>query len=192
MSDSSKTRVDLSDSKVFEKIFKEYYRPMFLFAEAYVMDSQKAEDIVQEIFLKLLKNKVVITTSVKSYLFRAVKNNALDYLKNYNVEDNFDYHLFDSCFYSGDIDLNADLEESVKNAIDNLPEKCSEILKMSLYQSYSYKEIADELDISVNTVKTQIKRAHKFLRDELKEVKVNLFAYFFLKKNDCNLFEINS
>lgn len=183
MNKNRQTGIDLSDKLVFEKIFKEFYRPMFLFAEAYVMDSQIAEDIVQDIFLKILNNKVIVTTSIKSYLFRAVKNNSLDYLKKYNIEDQYNYLLYDSCFYSGnfDSDLDIELEEKVKKAIEILPDKCSEILKMSLYQSYSYKEIAEELDVSVNTVKTQIKRAHKQLREELKEVKVNLFAYFFSK-----------
>lgn len=180
--------VDLSDKLVFEKVFKEFYRPMFLFAESFVMDPHIADDLVQDIFLKILNNKVVIATSVKNYLFQAVKNNSLDYLKKYNIEDLHEYHLFDSCFYSGSFEFSEDkgIEEQVKKAIENLPEKCAEILKMSLYQSYSYKEIAENLDISINTVKTQIKRAHKQLREELRDVKVNLFAYFFFKSSKSN------
>ncbi len=184
MAKNTQTGIDMSDRLIFEKVFKEYYRPMFLFAESFVMDPYIADDIVQDIFLKVLSNKLVVSTSIKNYLFRAVRNNSLDYLKKYNIEDIQEYHLFDSCFYSGNFEFSEDrrTEERVQKAIDTLPKKCAEILKMNLYQSYSYKEIAENLDISINTVKTQIRRAYKQLREELRDVKINLFGYFFIKK----------
>ena len=135
----------------------------------------KAEEAVQGIFVKLWseREKIKITTSLKTYLQKSVQNKCLDILKHKKiVQDYADKTANNPGSQSGnneDLILYTELKEKIEYSINNLPENCREIFKMSRYGGLKYTEIAQKLDISVKTVEAQIGKALKKLRDDLKE-----------------------
>ena len=102
----------------------------------------------------------------------------MDYLKHLNVENEFKKERIKKVLESGNSAFNSidhpldglitkELENAIKNAIENLPEKCREIFELSRFKGLKYREIADKLNISVKTVETQMSRALESLRKKL-------------------------
>lgn len=160
----------------FDKIYILYYSRMHRFAKEYVLSDEDAENIVQDVFLLLWERREVldIKISLISYLFSLVKNKCLDFLRHRVVADEYkkDLSLKLSALELLNYTLSSeeDIERIVENAINKLPERCRVIFLKSRMEGKKYKEIADELDISVNTVENQIAIALKKLRVELKEL----------------------
>ncbi len=159
----------------FDKIYIIYYSRMHRFAKEYVLSSEEAENIVQDVFVLLWEKREVlnIQISLLSYLFSLVKNKCLDYLRHKSIEDKsqqelsaklYSLELLNQAFSS-----NEDIEEIVTSAVNKLPERCREIFIKSRVEGKKYREIAEELNISVNTVENQITIALKKLRIELKD-----------------------
>ncbi len=128
-------------------------------------------------FVKLWinKNKIKIKHNVKSYLYTAVKNHSLNYIKQeklfVSIDD--DLKVAETQAVSPEEDLiKKNLYEAVHKAIGNLPDQCQRIYLMKKYDNLSYKEIAEILGISINTVKTQMKRALKSLFEKLAYLRV--------------------
>jgi RNA polymerase sigma-70 factor len=169
----------------FDILFEQYYERLVLFAESYVGDLKTAEDMVQDVFLTLLSrtdfNEVAYT---RSYLFSCVKNGCVDYLRKLKIMDPLDVKLFDAVYYTGDFDMpeQEELIRRVEEEIEKLPEQRREVLKMSVYQGMSYPRIAEVTGLSVNTVKTHMKKAYKDLREALSGQQVQLFLSFILLK----------
>lgn len=178
----------------FDILFEQYYERLVLFAESYVGDLKTAEDMVQDVFLTLLSrkdfNEVAYT---RSYLFSCVKNGCVDYLRKLKITDPLDVKLFDAVYYSGDFDMpeQEELIRRVEEEIEKLPEQRREVLKMSVYQGMSYPRIAEVTGLSVNTVKTHMKKAYQDLREALSGEQVQLFLSFILLKiKRKSIFEI--
>ena len=152
---------------------------MFGFAKNYVLANEDAENIVQDVFLVLWekKDELEITYTLTTYLFTLVKNRCLNFLRHklieeeYNIqmkeELGFKLYALESLDYS--YQSETELQEVVKRALDTLPERCREIFIKSRIEGLKYKEISEELGISVNTVENQIVTALKKLRVELKD-----------------------
>lgn len=150
-------------------LFQQYYERLVLFAESYVGDIAVAEDMVQDVFLNLLSRPDLKEIEYdRSYVYSCVKNSCVDYLRRLNVTDPLDVKVFDAVYYIGDFDLGEDrLIERVKEEIEKLPEQRRAVLKLSVYKKLSYGQIAEETGLSVNTVKTHMKKAYQELRDSL-------------------------
>lgn len=173
MDNSAYIKVDLPTH--FDKIYVTYFARMYRFAKEYVLFDEDAENIVQDVFLVLWEKREVldIQISLVSYLFSLVKNRSLDYLRHQVVADEYKQELkaklssLEAMSYSVGSDEN--IEHVVATAIDKLPERCREIFIKSRVEGKKYREIADELQISVNTVENQMSIALKRLRTELKD-----------------------
>jgi RNA polymerase sigma-70 factor (ECF subfamily) len=162
----------------YELIFRRYYVSLSGFAARFVQQPDAAEEIVQNIFLKLWEKKesLSIETSLKSYLFRAVYNGCNNHLAHTKIQNKYislvrenilrnealSDPVMDSLAYK-------ELNEKITDAIERLPTECKKIFKMSRFDGLKYAEIAESLQISVKTVETQISRALLRLRVELKE-----------------------
>lgn len=167
----------------FDKLFNQYYERLVLFAESYVGDLETAEDMVQDVFLSLLSRTDL--TNIKysrSYLYSCVKNGCVNYLRKLKVVDPLDSKLFDAIYYSGDFDLleQEELVRRVKEEIEKLPEQRREVLKMSVYEGMSYPQIAEVTGLSINTIKTHMKKAYQDLRAGLYDQHLNLILPFIL------------
>lgn len=152
-----------------------YYPRMIRFARQYVLLEEDAENIVQDIFLILWEKRDVldIRVSLVPYLFTLVKNKCLDFVRHKTVCEEFANEwkvkraALEQLNYSFTSD--EDIEKLVASAIESLPERCREIFIKSRIEGRKYKEIAEELDLSVNTVENQMSIALRKLRLELKD-----------------------
>ena len=141
-----------------------------MFANKYLNDIENSKDIVQEVFLNLWKKKIEFEDkkTVKAYMYSAVKNKSLDYLKsnyfkkksNLSIDD-LKKMGNDSFFYREVVVSEA--SEIIDAAISTLPIKCGNVIKLST-KGFSNPQIAEKLSISINTVKTQKKIAYTKLR----------------------------
>jgi len=163
-----------NDRQAFERVFKHSYRPLTAYAFRFVRDLPTAENIVQDVFLKLWQNRseLNITTSLDHYLFRAVRNHCLNFLDKAKVRSSYlrlqaekDVNNNDYKEYYPEIGL----LEIIENAISALPEKRQEIFRLAREEGLKYREIADQLNISVKTVEAQMSLALKQLRESLKK-----------------------
>jgi RNA polymerase sigma-70 factor, ECF subfamily len=176
------------DEKAFEQVFNQYYDGLCLFAESITRSHSVAEDIVEELFLQIWINCRInpIETSVKSYLYQSVYNNSIRYTarqKKNNVrigdpEEN-DQEWKTAALFSSDYPIanliTRELEEKARQVIESLPDQCRQVYQLNRDNNLKYHEIAQRLDISESTVKTQMRRAFSKLRKELKE-----FLYLFI------------
>jgi RNA polymerase sigma-70 factor (ECF subfamily) len=177
-------RVVDGDKEAFRFFFEKYYPDLCNLVNIYVHDAVASEEIVQDIFIYLWEKKetIKISSSVKSYLFQASKNKSLNYLR--DERKKLDIHQQLSSRNNIDTEqpdsvMNANqLQEIIENAINKLPERSREIYLLAKEKKLSYKEIAQKLDISVKTVETQMSRALKSLREQLKPYYNDMFIFF--------------
>ena len=162
---------ELLDNKTFEDLFELHFTKLMGFVFNYVRDEEVAKDIVHDAFLTLWSNRKCLnpTYPMKSYLFTLAQNCALNYLRHLRVVTGNEQAVVE--LLAANEDLN-DYEKRLvrlEEKLAQLPEKQREVLVKCVVEGKKYKEVAEELDITVNTVKTHITRALKFLRDELQE-----------------------
>jgi len=167
------------DKAVFEIIFKDYYRKLCLYAKGFLGDANEAEDIVSDFFVSFWENRknLEITSSLKSYLFKSIKNRCMNYIKHLSVKDKYkstiithyqeDLYLDRSDKFN-DIDYNA-LHKKIDEIIEKLPNQCKRVYLMSRYDEKKYDEIANELNISRNAVKKHIVKALELFRINLRD-----------------------
>lgn len=154
----------------FDRIYVTYYSRMLRFAREYVLFEEDAENVVQDVFLLLWEKREVldIQISLVSYLFSLVKNRSLDYLRHKVVAEEYKQELTFKLLALEQLNYTftseEDIEKVIANAIDKLPERCREIFLKSRIEGMKYREIADELDISMNTVENQMSIALRKLR----------------------------
>lgn len=162
----------LTDAKSFDAVFRAYYRPLCGFAMNYVDSAEAAEEVVQEVFAKVWDKmgQIEITTSPKSYLYSAVRNTCFNLIKHQKVRQAHAAHELHtkSAHFEGKELEAQELGEAIRAAVDKLPERCRLIFEKCKYEEKKYREIAEEMDISVKTVENQMGRALKFLREELR------------------------
>ena len=160
----------------YRSIFDSLYPPLCLFANKYLNDMDASEDIVQEVFIKIWEQKVqyINFCAIKSFLYKSVKNHCLDQLKSKYHKSivqspviDFDKLLTEEFFLTQltIIDTYSQLETAIKK----LPNKCERVIRLSL-KSYTNSEIAEEMSISKNTVKSQKRIAYEKLRHALSSI----------------------
>lgn len=152
---------------VYKKFFEDTYPELVHYANSYLFDQNWSEDIVQEVFIHLWEkaNELDIKSSLKGYLYSMVRNRCLNFLKSLKITD--DAKVLDmQSMLSSDYDLEFFSSDDLKvihhqllKVVEGLPSKMQQIVKMRFIENYKYVEIAEELGVSVNTVKTQLKRA---------------------------------
>ena len=181
-------RKDNDDS--LKKIFERYSKPLFQFSLSYLKSKEAAEDVVQEVFIKIWNNRKSIKTdtSFQSYLFTIALNtirkrfNKLSRLN--EVKHNI---LIDSSKHKTNIDDNSDYQlllDKLDELINRMPEKRRQVFIKKKIEEKSLKEIADELSITTKTVEYHITEAMKFLKQEFGKLKVNglIFFHLFIQK----------
>ena len=167
------SKVKKGDGVAFEQIFKRYYNDLARYCYSLVRDETAAEEITQEVFIYLWEKKdtIEISSSLKSYLFSAVRNKSINYIKYELPRQRILIDLSDTVLVEGTIfheknDIKR-LKKKIQVSINQLPEKCKQIFLLSRYGGMTYKEIAEELELSVKTVENQMSIALKKLRESL-------------------------
>jgi RNA polymerase sigma-70 factor (ECF subfamily) len=160
-----------SDKEAFEKLFREYYKRLHGFAYSYVKQFELAEDVVQTVFLRIWSQRESWDPpgTVKHYLFAAVRNESLNRIRQnrlVSIKEDDVIECFEE-YHSSTSDSSEyeELQQKIQCGIAALPPRCREIFLLSRRSGLTYTEISDHLDISINTVNTQMGRALKYLRD---------------------------
>lgn len=170
------------DEKAITWLFRTHYASMCRSAYRILPDEHLVEDLAQEVFLELWKKreKHTIKTDIAAYLRRATRNKTLNYIRDQKIDfrDAPPKEELKAQTISVLQSLNAeDLQQDIDAAIDKLPERCRLVFVLSRFEEMTYREIADQLDISIKTVEHQIVKALRLLRVALKQY-LPLFILF--------------
>lgn len=162
-----KTRI--GNEEAFKKLFYLYSDRFYLWAYKITQNSLAAEDIVQDFFVRYWEKKETLffQPSFAAYAYRSIYNASLNYLRD---NERFVYG-YDITIDMVDTDVeDEDLQELKRlllKAVDDLPERCKEIFVMATLEKKKYAEVADLMGISVNTVKVQVSKAYRILKNKI-------------------------
>lgn len=162
------------DEDAFRTLFFQFFSPLCVFAHRYVEDRDTCEDLVQETFLKIWKNRknIEINTSCRNFLITSVRNSCIDTLRKQETEQNWQSReMMDKqdAYTSDDLYSALELEQMLSAALDKLPENIRIVFEKNRFEGKTYAEIATEHAISVKTVEAYMSKALKHLRVELKD-----------------------
>ena len=151
-------------------LFDRYYRPLVLYAGTLISDDTMAEDLVQEFFVRLWEDDYlerIESKALSSYLLSSVRNSCYTYLhKNDVMRARVDFTSIDVAADSAAA-LSQEIVDRVTAVIARMPEQTGRVLNCVLMQDMKYQETADELHVSLNTVKTLLRNGMRLLREEL-------------------------
>jgi RNA polymerase sigma-70 factor (family 1) len=161
--------------KAFEWLFKSHFESLHAYAYSFLKDDEMAEEIVQNVFCRIWEKRDQLKTdgSLKAYLYRAVHNESLNYLKHQKVKASF------NVYYAGQLDLEdeqashkvatAELQKRIDDAMSELPQQCRTIFQLSRFEQLKYQQIADHMGLSIKTVENQMGKALRVMRQKLAE-----------------------
>ena len=163
--------------EAFAYVFRMYYSPLLNYAGRILKDVEAANDVVQECFCRLYERRRELRKElqVRPYLYKSVYNACMDAIKHQKVESNYINQELLDFYFSKVVEtpeaeqalLDEDLKGAIQDAINKLPERCREIFVLSKVDGLSNKQIAEQLNIAETTVKTQVQRAYRMLRERL-------------------------
>lgn len=166
----------------FSKVYRIYFPKLVRFSQAYVLSEHEAENIVQNTFLYLWENQDTLSSlnNVNAFLFTLVKNRCIDFLRKQLKEGNtqslsdiqekeLELKLYSLQKFDENKLSQEEIEQIITKAVDSLPPRCKEIFVLSRLEGLSHKEIAEQLNISKNTIEGQITIALRKLRVQLKD-----------------------
>ena len=170
--------IQLDDKLSFEQIYKRYWRGLYVYAFNILREREICEDIVQEIFVELwTRRHDVEINSLSSYLYRSVKLQVFNSFRRSKYKKLL-IEKFDSIIRQYNFDELYDkkeLKDHINTAISKLPGQRQKIFRMSKHDGLSNKEISENLNISLQTVKNQISESLKFIRKSVKDLYTLLF-----------------
>ena len=166
-------RLSKRDEAAFEQVFKTHYKNLHAYAFTILKDEDEAEEMVQQVFFKLWERSEHLSFSgpIAAYLYRAVHNESLNFIKHQKVKAGHQLHVAYSMKNKSEQAspkmIRKELENKFREALNELPEQCRTVFQLSRFEDMKYKEIADKLDISVKTVENHMGKALKLLRTKL-------------------------
>lgn len=179
-------RLKNGDPAAFTALFNSYYKDLVRFAFGLLRDPDAAEEVVQDLFVWIWENRehFSVHTSFRSLLLKSVQNRCLDRIRFREIRERYAGKKSDSVILCNDTEnyvLFSELETALNKAVSRIPEKLSEVLRLSRFEGLTYAEIASRLGVSVRTVETRMVKALEFLKGELHDffTMLLLFIYFF-------------
>jgi RNA polymerase sigma-70 factor (ECF subfamily) len=172
------SKLRAGEENAYRYLFENYYNPLCRVALFYVEDPYVAENLAEDLFAFLWEQRstLVIHSSLRSYLFTAIRHRSLNYLQQaYTTnkvslsEESVVTLLASSDSSPLGLLIEKELEEKINSCIDQLPQECRKVFNLSRIEGLSYEAIAAEVGISLNTVRYHIKNALATLRQKLKE-----------------------
>jgi RNA polymerase sigma-70 factor (family 1) len=167
--------ISKGDKAAFEQVFRLHYQALCRYALPLIKDLDEAEEVVQHVFFNIWNKRaeLQVSSSLKSYLYRAVHNDCLNKLKHGRIRTMYaeDYKkTHDGSFADASATLQAkELGRHIHEALDALPEQCGQVFRLSRFEQLKYSEIAERLGISVKTVENHMGKALKLMRERLKD-----------------------
>jgi len=169
------------DEKAFDCLYKRYRNKLVAIAYHRIKSKETAEELVQDVFVNIWQKRftLAIHHTFFSYVYTAVKYKVFDHISSLKVKDRYVEEM--SRFSEKalnvtelEIEFN-ELDYHLNKSISDLPEKCKEAFRLSRFENYSIKEIAEELKISPDTAKYHIAHALKKLRERLRQLYILMF-----------------
>ncbi|MCL3779175.1 sigma-70 family RNA polymerase sigma factor [Prolixibacteraceae bacterium JC049] len=159
--------VHRGDVDALKILHGKYFFSMCLWAKDAVADDELVERVVSDCFIALWENRkrIQLRSSIKSYLFQMLRNKLIDVYRSRDLTTQYVNELPDVC-----LEEQVDLKQHYVKLYETillLPEQRRKILEMAAFEGMTYNEIAEKMHISKNTVKTQIARAYRFLKENL-------------------------
>ena len=160
-------QIQAGNISTFNTLFHVVYIQLYVHCRKFIYDPEIAKDLLQNVFLRFWEKReeIDIHTSLNAYLHRSVQNECLNYIRTMKttaiIENNDSGQKTE---IAGDA-----IEQIMENTIEQLPDQCKSIFRLSRIDGLRNQEIADQLAISVRTVETQIYRALKILKNNLKD-----------------------
>lgn len=176
--------LEKGNSEAYAEIYQRYWAVLFRHARKILQNDEEAKDVVQELFAALWTrfSELNLTGSLSAYLYSAVRYKVFDLIDKSKVRDHYFASLeqfIEQEEYTADQALREkELANLIEKEIAMLPNKMREVFELSRKQHLSHKEIAQQMDISAQTVKKQIHNAIKILRPKFGIV-ILIFLYFF-------------
>ena len=184
----------IGDEETYIFLFREYYVSLCSYARRYVGRKDVAEEIVSETFMKIWENRKTlnINSSVKAYLFQAVCNNSLNYLRKLKhankLETFFEESTYDNIGFAETIDdigeqslILEDLTQKVEEAVNQLPKQQQKAFLLKRHEGKKIKEIAEIMGLSVKTVEMHLAKATLSLQKNLKDYLPSFLLFMLLK-----------
>lgn len=165
--------IALQNREGFEEAFRLHYESLVAYAVGFLKEQEASEEVVQELFFNLWKKRdsLELTTSLKAYLYRATRNSCLNVLKHITIREDYKVHNEQQRNEleqeAGESVETKELQAKILEAVAQLPKERQKIFRMSRFEGLKYREIAEELNISVKTVENQMGKALRFLRLQL-------------------------
>lgn len=163
----------IGDEKAFDSLFRAWYTPLVRYACSFTEgDQDEAEELVQNAFAKLWgqREQLEFQSSIKSYLYRMVHNQALNRLRTQRIHERYTQHQARQM--ANEVESPKDdpeLQQRLRKVLDALPTQCRHVFELSRFEELKYREIAEHLGISIKTVETHMGKALRILRLELAE-----------------------
>lgn len=173
-----------ADTQAFAEIYHRYKAVLFRHSYRMLGDDEEAKDVVQELFTNLWtrRNEIVITTALSSYLYTSIRNHILDIIAHKKIEEKYirslDGFLKEGEYITDQYLREKELRELIEKEVALLPPRMREVFELSRHENLTYKEIAEELNISDKTVKKQVNSALSILRQKLD---IAFICAFFLR-----------
>lgn len=163
------------DEKQFQLLFIDYYAPLLSFACRYVNEQEASEDIVQDVFVRLweMNDRLLGIEELSAYIYQMVRYRCLNYLRTQKSEENAVRQMENETVEERDAYIEEEMFRRYKKALEMLPPACGNIFALML-EGYKAREIAEKLNIAVETVKKQKQIARRILKEKLK-----IFLLFF-------------
>ncbi len=169
------TSLKEGDEQAFSSIYQKYHKQLYFIALKYLKDPALAEDVVQDVFIKLwsYRDNLKEDLSVKGFLITAVRNLVLNTIRNKNTQIAKHFDLLHSLEVSrNDVEDTvclAEYEQIVEKGINQLSPAKQQIFRLRTLDGLDNMEVSAQLGISINTVKFQYSQASKFLREFLRQ-----------------------
>ncbi|MCK9344166.1 MAG: RNA polymerase sigma-70 factor [Massilibacteroides sp.] len=165
-------RIKQGDERAFSILYHQYSHTVFNFCQLYMRSQADAEEVVQEVFVKVWESRAFIREdqSFKGFLFMVTRNLIFDKFRKRQRQETFELTVLQAMEEGYDIEDEieaSDLSQYIDTLITNLPPRCQEIFNLSRKKHLTHKEIAVQLDLSEKTIENQITKALKFLRKNL-------------------------
>lgn len=160
------------NKRVFEAFYKKYYKQLFAIAYRYTEQAEAAEEIVHDVFITIWNKagQLNVQQSMKSYLFKAVVNASLNFIKKEKLDSQKRLAYMkaqDEAIDDNDPAADEELLNQLDEALKLLPEKCRQVMYLSRFGKLKQQEIADQMNISIKTVKNHLTYGFRKLRDHL-------------------------
>jgi RNA polymerase sigma-70 factor, ECF subfamily len=178
-----KQSLNIQTIEDYENVFKTYYQGLCRYASTWIDNKEDAEEIVQNTFVKLWEKREerVIEISIKSYLYKSVYHSVVNNLKHQKMKRQFiEMNKQNQEAPMASEQLQAkELTQKIEKAINNLPEQCRLVFRLSRFENLKYKEISNVLNISIKTVENHMGKALRLMRENLSEY-ITIWVFYLL------------